>query len=102
MLAATRLIPVSATCYLSNRCSDKLSEYNQSGSNLRLQLFADVQSKLEGRVLEVVVMSREAMGRGAPLTRQRFERLVELAVETMPHLTPIFRSDRDGAIPTGA
>ena len=72
-----------------------------SSDNLRLQLFADVQSKLEGRVLEVVVMSREAMGRGAPLTRQRFERLVELAVETMPHLTPIFRSDRDGAIPTG-
>lgn len=72
-----------------------------ASDNLRLQLFADVQSKLEGRVLEVVVMSREAMGRGAPLTRQRFERLVELAVETMPHLTPIFRSDRDGAIPTG-
>jgi len=52
-------------------------------------------------VLEVVVMCREGMGCGAPVTRQHFERLVELARETMPHLTPLFRSDLDGAIPAG-
>jgi hypothetical protein len=34
------LILVSGTCYLSNRCSDKLIQHNQSGSNLRLQLFS--------------------------------------------------------------
>lgn len=86
---------------VDHRTAAHLSAMLSGSENLRLQLFADVQSKLEGRVLEVVLMSREAMGRGAPLTRERFERLVNLATETMPHLTPVFRSDRDGPMPFG-
>ncbi|MEI7953211.1 MAG: hypothetical protein WCH37_11135, partial [Synechococcaceae cyanobacterium ELA182] len=39
-----------------------------TGDNLRLQLFADVQAKAQGPVLELVLMSREPMGRGAPHT----------------------------------
>ena len=86
---------------VDHRTPAHLSAMLSGSENLRLQLFADVQSKLEGRVLEVVLMSREAMGRGAPLTRERFERLVDLASDTMPHLSPVFRSDRDGPMPFG-
>ena len=86
---------------VDHRTPAHLSAMLSGSDNLRLQLFADVQAKLESRVLEVVLMSREAMGRGAPLTRERFERLVELAITTMPHLSPVFRSDRDGPMPIG-
>jgi hypothetical protein len=86
---------------IDHRTPAHLSAMLSGADNLRLQLFADVQSKLDGRVLEVVLMSREAMGRGAPLTRERFERMVQLAIDTMPHLTPVFRSDRDGPMPFG-
>ena len=47
--------------------------------HLRLQLFADVQAKAAGPVLELVLMSREPMGRGAPQTRECFEDLVRKA-----------------------
>ena len=67
-----------------------------------MQLFADVQAKAEGPVLELVLMSREAMGRGAPQTRQWFEKLVGAATETMPELQLVFRSDRDGPLPDRA
>jgi hypothetical protein len=53
-------------------------------------------------VLELVLMSREAMGRGAPLTLERFERLLETAVTTMTALDVVFRSDRDGPLPDAA
>ena len=86
---------------VDHRTPAHLSAMLSGSDNLRLQLFADVQAKLEGRVLELVLMSREAMGRGAPLTRERFERLVELAHSTMPHLIPVFRSDWDGPMPVG-
>ena len=86
---------------VDHRTPAHLSAMLSGSDNLRLQLFADVQAKLESRVLEVVLMSREAMGRGAPLTRERFERLVNLAITTMPHLSPVFRSDRDGPMPIG-
>jgi len=86
---------------VDHRTPAHLSAMLSGSENLRLQLFADVQAKLEGRVLELVLMSREAMGRGAPLTRERFERLVDLAATTMPHLIPVFRSDRDGPMPVG-
>jgi len=86
---------------VDHRTPAHLSALMGGGDTLRMQLFADVQAKLSGKVLEVVVMSREGMGCGAPVTRQHFERLVELARETMPHLTPLFRSDLDGAIPSG-
>jgi hypothetical protein len=64
-----------------------------------LQLFADVQAKSAGPVLELVLISREAMGRGAPNTRRRFEELAQLADEVMPQLELVFRSDRDGPVP---
>lgn len=71
----------------------------ETNDNLRLQLFADVQSKAKGPVLELVLMSREAMGRGAPLTRARFMQLVDLLHGTAPALQVRFRSDRDGPLP---
>lgn len=37
-----------------------------SGEQQRMQLFADVQNKADGVVLELAIMSRESMGRGAP------------------------------------
>ena len=52
--AGDTLKSVSAACYLSNRCSDTLSEYNQSGSNLRPQLFP--------RALRSVVRSPYLLG----------------------------------------
>ncbi|MCT0206632.1 hypothetical protein [Synechococcus sp. CS-1332] len=66
---------------------------------LRLQLIADVQAKADGPVLELVLMSREAMGAGAPHTKQLFENLVAIAAQVMPDLDLVFRSDRDGALP---
>ncbi|MEB3104466.1 MAG: hypothetical protein VKN17_01650 [Cyanobacteriota bacterium] len=66
----------------------------------RMQLFADVQAKAEGPVLELVLLSREAMGTGAPQTRQAFEHVVNLSGSYMPSCEAIFRSDRDGALPT--
>ncbi|MFM7315231.1 MAG: hypothetical protein ACKO0M_19055 [Cyanobium sp.] len=70
-----------------------------AGDNLSLQLFADVQAKKMGPVLELVLMSREAMGRGAPLTHQRFRQLLSTLEETAPQLQLLFRSDRDGPVP---
>lgn len=66
---------------------------------LRMQLFADVQAKADGLVLELVLMSREPMGKGAPQTRRWFDQLAAAAAETMPHLVLVFRSDRDGPLP---
>jgi hypothetical protein len=64
-----------------------------------MQLFADVQSKADGPVLELVLMSREAMGQGAPQTHAVFEQLVHLASRQLDGLELRFRSDRDGALP---
>ncbi|MEI8250338.1 MAG: hypothetical protein WCF98_04140 [Synechococcus sp. ELA057] len=72
-----------------------------ASDNLRLQLFADVQAQSCGPVLELVLMSREPMGRGAPLTRGRFGQLLELVEETIPSVQVTFRSDRDGPLPGG-
>jgi hypothetical protein len=66
---------------------------------LRLQLIADVQAKADGPLLELVLMSREAMGAGAPLTKEMFGNLVTMAAQVMPDLDLVFRSDRDGALP---
>ncbi len=66
---------------------------------LGLKLIADVQAKSHGCVLELVLMSRESMGIGAPQTRERFESLVTIAAQVMPDLDLVFRSDRDGALP---
>jgi len=66
---------------------------------LRMQLFADVQAKAEGPVLELVLMSREPMGQGAPKTLAVFHQLLDLAAARLPDLELRFRSDRDGALP---
>lgn len=67
--------------------------------NLPLQLFADVQAKAGGPVLELVLISRESMGRGAPQTLECFEDLVRRTAAAMPALELVFRSDRDGPLP---
>ncbi|MFM7360270.1 MAG: hypothetical protein ACKO25_00280 [Cyanobium sp.] len=84
---------------VDHRTTAHLSAMVGAGDPLRLQLFADVQAKTDGPVLELVLMSREAMGKGAPQTREWFERLAQTAAETMPHLQLAFRSDRDGPLP---
>ena len=66
---------------------------------LRMQLFADVQAKAEGPVLELVLMSREPMGQGAPQTRAVFQQMLNEAARSLGHLRLCFRSDRDGALP---
>jgi hypothetical protein len=67
--------------------------------HLRMQLFADVQAKAEGPVLELVLMSREPMGQGAPQTRLVFQQMLELVASSQLALELTFRSDRDGAFP---
>jgi hypothetical protein len=67
--------------------------------NLRLQLFADVQAKAEGPVLELVLMSREPMGQGAPQTHAVFEQMLQLVAASLEVMEVRFRSDRDGALP---
>lgn len=84
---------------VDHRTIAHLSALIGATDKLRLQFFADVQATQSGEVLELVLLSREPMGSGAAVTRERFLQLVDLAGATMPHLTPVFRSDRDGAIP---
>ena len=71
----------------------------QGGEIQRMQMFADVQALADGRALELVLLSREAMGLRAPQTLQVFERLVALIEQHMPEMTMTFRSDRDGPLP---
>jgi hypothetical protein len=86
---------------VDHRTPAHLSAMLGGGEQLRLQLFADVQAKADGPVLELVLMSREPMGKGAPQTRRWFDQLAAAAAETMPHLPLVFRSDRDGPLPNG-
>ena len=71
----------------------------QGGESQRMQLFADVQWKPAGKALELVLISREAMGLKAPQTLRVFERLVELCQQHLQGMTLTFRSDRDGPLP---
>ena len=64
-----------------------------------MQLFADVQSKADGKVLELVLLSREAMGLRAPQTHQTFEKLLHLVEQHLDGMRLLFRSDRDGPLP---
>ncbi len=74
----------------------------QEGDSQRMQLFADVQSKQGGgKSLELVLLSRESMGLGAPRSLEVFERLVTLCQEHLPEMRPVFRSDQDGPLPRG-
>lgn len=71
------------------------------GDSQRMQLFADVQSKPGGdKALELVLLSRESMGMGAPQTLAVLEKLVALCQERLPELHLVFRSDRYGPLPT--
>jgi hypothetical protein len=72
----------------------------QGGDSQRMQLFADVQSKPGGRkTLELVLLSRESMGLGAPQTLAVLERLVALCQQHLEEMHLVFRSDRDGPLP---
>jgi hypothetical protein len=85
---------------VDHRTSAHLSALLRGGQeHLRMQLFADVQAKAEGPVLELVLMSRESMGQGAPQTLCVFHQLLELVASLQPAFQPLFRSDRDGALP---
>jgi hypothetical protein len=64
----------------------------------RMQLFADVQAAAAGSVLELTLLSREAMGKGAPETRAVFEQML-LQAQRLPGFAVGFRSDRDGSRP---
>ena len=84
---------------IDHRTPAHLSAMLRSGSeSLRLQLFADVQARSEGPVLELVLMSQEPMGKGAPQTLERLKDLVEAAGECLGDLELVFRSDRDGPV----
>ena len=85
---------------LDHRTPAHLSALLRHGTDgMHVQLFADVQAKADGYVLELALMSREPMGKGAPLTRSAFERLVAACGQHLPQLALVFRSDRDGALP---
>ncbi len=66
---------------------------------LAVQLFADVQPQADGPELDVVLMSAEAMTKGAPVTLQALRSLIELLHDHAGDLELIFRSDRDGPVP---
>ena len=85
---------------VDHRTGAHLSALLRGGQeHLRMQLFADVQAKAEGPVLELVLMSREPMGQGAPQTLGVFEQMLGLVHGLQPAFTLLFRSDRDGALP---
>jgi len=65
---------------------------------MRMQLFADVQAKAEGPVVELALMSREPMGKGAPQSRAVFKDLLRCIEQRLPQFALRFRSDRDGAL----
>ena len=67
---------------------------------LNLQLYADVQNQSTGRALELVLISRESMGTGAPRTRQVFEQLISLVEKGMEGMDLQFRSDLQGPLQT--
>ncbi|MFM8277455.1 MAG: hypothetical protein ACKN89_10825 [Cyanobium sp.] len=100
-LLIPRLEPLMArlSAEIDHRTPAHLSAMLRCGSeSLRLQLFADVQAKAEGPLLEVVLMSQEPMGKGAPQTRERLNEFVAVADECLAELELVFRSDRDGPV----
>jgi hypothetical protein len=86
---------------VDHRTPAHLSAMLRGGDTPDLQLFADEQPSAEGRVLEVVLISGESMGKGAPQTRGCFENLLHRSATTLPGLELVFRSDRDGPIRNG-
>lgn len=96
------LVPVVAGlgAEVDHRTPAHLSALLRGGlEGLNLQLFADVQNHASGRALELVLISRESMGTGAPRTRQVFEQLIALVEGAMGPVDLQFRSDRQGPLP---
>jgi len=82
-----------------HRTAAHLSALMRGGPDqLRMQLFADVQAKSGGPVLELALMSREPMVKGAPQSRAVFEDLLRCVEQRLPQFALCFRSDRDGAL----
>jgi hypothetical protein len=100
-----RLEPVlqALNAEVDHRTSAHLGALLRQGGDLqRMQLFADVQSRPGGgKTLELVLLSRESMGLGAPQTLAVLERLVALCQEHLQDSRLVFRSDRDGPLPQG-
>jgi len=64
-----------------------------------LSLPIQVLIELKGRgQLGVLISSREAVGRGAPLSGGMLERVLELLKTLMPGTVLVYRSDRDGPV----
>ncbi|MDI9405811.1 MAG: hypothetical protein QM522_03800 [Chitinophagaceae bacterium] len=100
ILAALEPVLQALNAEVDHRTPAHLGALLKQGAEIqRMQLFADVQARADGRALELVLLSREAMGLRAPQTLEMFERLVALIEQHMPEMTVIFRSDRDGPLP---
>lgn len=86
---------------VDHRTPAHLSALLKAGvEGLNLQLYADVQNQPTGRALELVLISRESMGSGAPRTRQVFEQLISLVEKGMEAMELQFRSDLQGPLQT--
>ena len=84
---------------VDHRTPAHLSALLRAGpEQMRMQLFADVQAKAEGPVVELALMSRESMGKGAPQSRAVFEAILHTVAQRLPQFELRFRSDRDGAL----
>lgn len=100
ILAALEPVLQDLNAEVDHRTPAHLGALLKQGAEIqRMQLFADVQARADGRALELVLLSRESMGLRAPQTLEMFERLVALIEQHMPEMTVIFRSDRDGPLP---
>lgn len=100
ILAALEPVLQALNAEVDHRTPAHLGSLLKQGAEIqRMQLFADVQARADGRALELVLLSRESMGLRAPQTLEMFERLVALIEQHMPEMTVIFRSDRDGPLP---
>ena len=85
---------------VEHRTPAHLSALLRHGADaMHLQLIAHAQVKAGDPALELALMSREPMGKGAPLTRAVFDQLVAACGQYLQPLEPCFRSDRDGVRP---
>jgi hypothetical protein len=101
MLESLEPVLLGLSANIEHRTPVHLSAMIRGGGEAqRMQLFADVQSGSGENRLELVLLSREAMGSKAPHTRQVFELLLELVERNVQEMEPCFRSDRDGPLPS--
>ncbi|MFO7628263.1 MAG: hypothetical protein R6W06_01855 [Prochlorococcaceae cyanobacterium] len=86
---------------VDHRTPAHLSALLKAGvEGLNLQLYADVQNQSTGRAIELVLISRESMGSGAPRTRQVFDQLIALVEQRLEGMDLQFRSDLQGPLQT--